>query len=286
MAGTATTVTSMGTNWVSQVYEDALAVYRANNVMSQLVTVFTDRMGDEARANSGYNQLTAGTVAEATDITVESEFTKSNIATLTVQEAYAFAFLTDRRRETDPQNAYADLSVELGNAMADKVESDLLGNFSSFTGGTVGTAGSALTWGRLFAARTVLKAAKVPGPYFAVLHENAWHELAKSVSLAGATRTNAPESIMDAVANQWYVGTYGDINIFTTANITAGTAVTQGVFNREAMAIDWRRAPRLEPERDASRRGWELVLTSKYAEGVWRPLAGCKLISDASAPTE
>lgn len=285
MAGTATTVSSLGTNWVSTVFADALTVFRANNVMSNLVTVFTDRTGDEARSLPGYNQLTAGSIAEATDIDTPLEFTKTNISTLDVHEAYAYAFLTDRRRETDTQNALADVSMELGASMADKVESDLLGTFSSFTGGTVNTLGTALAWGNLFAARTQLKATKVPGPYVAVIHENAWHQLAKAVGPANSTASNAPESLREAVKSSWYVGTYGDISIFTTANITAGTAVTQGVFNASAVAIDWRRAPRLEKQRDASRRGDELILTSKYAHGVWRPKAGCKLISDASAVT-
>lgn len=286
MAGTATTVTSLGTNWVSQVYADAMTVFRANNVMGNLVTTFTDRTGDEARASSEYNQLTAGTIAEATDLTSEKEFTKTNLATLSPGEIGVIAFLTDRRRETDAQNAYADLANELGAAGADKVESDLLGTFSSFTGGTISAGGgTALTWGHLFAARTTLKASKVPGPYVAVLHENAWHQLAKAQTAANNTINNAPESLREQVKSSWYVGTYGDISIFTTANIAAGTLVTQGVFNRQAIAMDWRRGFRLEPQRDASRRGTELVLTAKYASGVWRPKAGVQLKSDASAPT-
>lgn len=286
MAGTATTVSSLGTNWVSTVYADAVTVFRANNVMSNLVTVFTDRQGDEARSLPGYNQITAGSIAEATDITSESEFTKTNISTLYVNEAYSFAFLTDRRRETDTQNALADVSIELGASLADKVESDLLGTFSSFTGGTINTGGgTAMTWGHLLAARTALKATKVPGPYIAVIHENAWHQLAKAVSPANATVSNTPESLREAVKSNWYVGTFGDLSIFTTANLTAGTLVTQGVFSPSAVALDWRRAPRLEKQRDASRRGDELVLTTKYASGVWRPKAGCQLKSDTQLPT-
>jgi hypothetical protein len=287
MAGTATSVASLGTNWVSQVYADAFTVFRANNVMGNLVTTFNDRTGDEARASSTYNQITAGTVAETDDITSELEFNKTNVATLTVKELGYISFLTDRRIETDQQNAQADLSLELGNAAADKVESDLLANFSSFTGGTIGTGGTGdpMTWGKLFAARTALKSTKVAGPYIAVLHENAWHQLAKAASVATSTRSNAPDSLLEAVKSQWYVGTYGDISIFTTANIAAGTAVTQAVFTPQAAAIDWRRGVRLETQRDASRRGTEFVISAKYATGVWRPKAGCKLISDASLPT-
>ena len=46
-----------------------------------------------------------------------------------------------------------------------------------------------------------------------------------------------------------------------------------------------RRAPRLAPQRDESRRGLELNLSTRYAYGVWRPLHGVAILSDGSAPT-
>lgn len=286
MAGTATSVASLGTNWVDQVYADAFTVFRAQNHMSNLVTTFNDRTGDEARASSTYNQITAGTVAETSDLTSELELNKTNVATLSVKELGYVSFLTDRRIETDEQNAQSDLSIELGAAAADKVESDLLGTFGSFTGGTIGTGGTGdpMTWNKLFSAATVLRSSKVQGPFVAVIHENAWHKLATAVS-PSASATNAPESLREAVKSSWYQGTYGGISIFTTANIAAGTAAVQGVFVPQAVAIDWRRGIRLETQRDATRRGTEFVISAKYAAGAWRPTAGVKLISDASLPT-
>jgi hypothetical protein len=61
--------------------------------------------------------------------------------------------------------------------------------------------------------------------------------------------------------------------------------VTAGIFSPLALALDVRRAPRIEPERDASRRATELNLSSVYAHGVWRPKYGVQLISDASTPS-
>ena len=52
-----------------------------------------------------------------------------------------------------------------------------------------------------------------------------------------------------------------------------------------ALALDVRRAPRVERQRDASRRAEELNLSAVYAHGVWRPKFGVKIISDASIPT-
>ena len=57
------------------------------------------------------------------------------------------------------------------------------------------------------------------------------------------------------------------------------------MFSRDALGYDLRRAPRLEPERDASRRGIELNMTAVFAAGVWRPGFGVLGIFDNQAVT-
>lgn len=265
------------------IYEDAVFIARSQNVMSSLVTAFNDSTGDEDRKLSAYPQISAQSVGEYDDFSNPTEFDKTLLSTLTPVEYMCQSILTDRRMETDPQNARTDCSVELGNAIADNIESNLLGNFSSLTGGTAGAAGTTFTWQYLFNGAALLRGQKVPGPYVAVLHEYQWHDLASAVA-PGVAVTNSPQ-VVNEVASQWYVGSVSGIDIYTTANITAGTAVRGAIFNRQAIALDSRRAPRLEPERDASARAWELNMTVKYAEGTWRPAFGVQLLSDASAPS-
>ena len=65
----------------------------------------------------------------------------------------------------------------------------------------------------------------------------------------------------------------------------SGTDFTGGVFPRSALAIDWRRGIRVEPQRDASRRGTEFNMSAVYAHGIWRPALGIEMYFDASAPT-
>ena len=270
----------------ANIFEDAVFVARERNIMTSLVTVFNDQTGDQTRTNSTYPQISASSVTEADDFSNPTQFGKTSITTLTPGEIMAQVLLTDRRIETDAQAARNDASLELGMAIADKIESDLLGNFSSLTGGTIGNSGSTLTWGHFFAARAVLRGGKVPGPYVAVLHEYQWYDLAKAVA-PSATVTNIPAGMLDDIARRWYVGTIADVDIYTTANITrtGGTAAVGGMFNRAAIAFDNRRAPRLEPERDASKRAWELNITAKYAHGVWRPTFGVQIKSDVTTPT-
>lgn len=268
--------------YIQDIFEDAMLVARDANIMGALVTTFMDQTGDAARKSSVYAEGTITPLAETDDLSSQ-HLTPAALATLTPAEFGMQYFITDRRVDSDPFSVRNDAATSMGNALAAHVESNLLGGFASFTGGTIsGTV--AMTWSNFFAARALLKATKAPGPYVAVLHEYQWFALAKDASIAGAAAQVAPQ-FSDDVMRNFYVGRAGGVDIFTTVTPAAGTAVAAGIFSRQALALDWRRAPRIEPERDASRRGTELNLSAVYGHGVWRPDFGVKMVFPASAPT-
>lgn len=271
-------------SFVNTVFEDAMMVARDNNLMANLVTVFNDRSGLAVRKSSIYGTATMNSVGETDDLTSQA-YTPSVLSTLTPAEVGAQFFLTDSRLESDPFSVRNDAALELGLAAANKIERDILGNFSSLTGGTVGAAGTAITWGHFFAAVSRLRGQNAPLPYACVMHPYQWHVLGKAIA-PGATVTNSP-AIQDAVTRNFYVGSVSGVDIYTSANITVdGSDDANGaMFSRAALALDVRRAPRLEPERDASRRGWELNLSSVYAHGVWRPAFGIRMLFDAATPS-
>ncbi|MBI4496844.1 MAG: hypothetical protein HY689_02955 [Chloroflexi bacterium] len=268
--------------FVNTIFEDALLVARDNNLMAALVTGFNDRAGTAIRQNSTYGTAVINSIAETDDMTSQA-FTPSSLATLTPAEFGAQFFVTDLRQETDLFGVRADAAMELGLALAQSVETNLLNDFSSLTGGTVGAAGTAITWGHFFAMVAHLRGQNAPRPWFFVCSPNTWHVLGKAVG-PGATVTNSPQ-FQDEVLRNWYVGSVAGVDIFTSSNTAAGTAAYAALFSRPALALDIRRAPRLEPERDASRRGIELNMTMVYAHGVWRPKFGVQGIFDASLPT-
>ena len=235
-------------SFINTVYEAAILVARDNNVMTGLVRTFNDRTGVAVRSNQQYGGATMNAIAETDDLTGQA--------------------------------------FDLGQAMATKIETDLLSVFSSFTGGTIGAAGSAISWGHVFAMESILRAKKAPGPYFLVMHPYQWHALAKASQVAGASQTIAP-SIAEQVNTSFWVRTVANVNIFVTSNISVDGSddAVCGMFSQDALALDMRRAPRIEPERDASRRGYELNMSAIYAKGVWRPTFGVKGTFDASVPT-
>ena len=269
--------------FVQTIYEDAMMVARDNNLMAQLVTAFMDRSGTAARTRSEYGTAVINTISEVDDLTSQA-FTPATANTLTPAEVGAQFLITDTRVESDPFGVRNDASLELGLSMGQSIEKNLLSNFSSLTGGTVGAAGTVITWGHFFAMLTRLRAQNAPLPYNFVCHPYQWHLLGKAVA-PGATVTNG-EVIQNAVLQNFYVGSVSGVNIFTSANIAIDTNVDAycAMFARQAIGIDWRRAPRIEPERDASRRAWELNLSGLYAHGVWRPKFGIQGLFDAATP--
>lgn len=275
-------------SFVNTVFEDALFVARDNNLMSSLVTFFDDRTGSASRQNSINASVTINAVGESDDLTSQA-FTPTSLATLTPAEYGAQYFITDYRMESDIFGVRQDAAQELGMGLAQSIETNLLGNFSSLTGGTVGAAGSTLTWGHIAAAHSRHRANNAPGPYFCVLHPYQWHPLAAEASVSGvhlSTPTVNAGNLQDLIQSQFYVGSALGVNFFISSNISvdASDDAYGALFSRPAMAMDMRRAPRIESERDASRRGEELNLSTVYAHGVWRPAFGVQILSDASAP--
>ncbi len=269
-----------------RIEQDAYFVVRETSTMQNLVTVFNDASGMNIRRSYAYNQLSAVAVSDADDLT-SSSFTPSADQTLTPSEIGLQVFVSDARAESElPENIITDASRELGLAASDLVESDLVALMASLTGGTVGTANSPITWGWVAAAiaqaRNANKNSKIP--LAVVLHGYQYAVLAKAASVAGSSLAQAP-GYTEEMTRNGYVANFMGVPIYQVfAAPDATTDFNGGVFPRNALALDWRRPIRIEMQRDASRRGWEINMSAVYAKGVWRPTLGVSLIADATAP--
>lgn len=265
------------------VYEAALMYAQESFVMPQLVTVYTDQTGMQARKFSEYAPGTVATGLGETDDLTTQALARSLLATLTPAEIGTQFIVTDRRLDSDDVDILADLSQHIGYTIFRQIEEDLVGHFENFTGGSVGTGGAPLTWARIYAGRARLAAANVPPPYNLVLSEYQYYDLATAANLAGLSAA-APLRVRDEIQSRYYVASVGDIDIYTTSAIAAGTTVYGGMFNRAALALDIRRAMRIELQRDASLRSTEVNATAIYAHGLRRDAWGITIESDGSAP--
>lgn len=272
------------------IQENAIFIVRETGVMQSLITVFRDASGMNPRVGYKYNNGTAKSIGEADDLTSDA-FTPSADQTLTPAEIGEQFFITDSRAESQaPESIIRDASLELGYAALDKIESDLVGDLADLTGGTVGGAGSTITWGYVSAAiaqaRNANKSASKP--LVAVIHGYQAAVLAKTASIAGATSIAQAPAFTEQVTREGLrqVFSFMGVPIYQVfADPDSADDFCGGVFPREALAIDWRRAVRIRPERDESRRGAEFNMSAVYAHGIWRPTRGIQMTFDATAPS-
>lgn len=272
-------------SYVQTIYDDAMAVARDNVVVANLVRVFNDRDSQETRTNSRYaGTITLAQVDDTDDLTSQA-YNPSTYKSITPAEFAAQVFITDKRRRNDPFQVEQDTRDEFGMAQAMHVERNVISNFSSLTGGTAGGGGTVPKWSTFYVALAMARATNRAGDWACVMHPNAWFHLGTAAAVqGGVSQTNAPD-FQNAVMGQFWVGNVAGIPIYTSSNCNSGgTAIYGALFQRDAIALDLRVPFTIEPERDASRRGWELNASLTYGHGVWRPEYGVALLGDATLP--
>src|SRR3990172_7034333 len=129
---------------VNDLIEDSLAVARMSNVLLPTVTNLSARGMMDRKVNQ-YNAVTFAAAGEE-DATAAQQFTKSALSTLTPLIYRARIDITDPRAQSDFDSEMANAALELGSAAARHVDVAVATNFSSVTGGTIGTSGSTISW--------------------------------------------------------------------------------------------------------------------------------------------
>jgi hypothetical protein len=265
------------------VYEAALMYAQESFIMPQLVTTYTDQTGMQDRKISEYATGTVTTgLGETVDLTPQV-FDRNLLATLIPGEIGTQFVVTDRRLDSDDVDILSDLSQHIGYTLFRQIEIDLTSHFSSLTGGTVGALATRLTWQDIYKARAELANAAVPPPYNLVLSEYQYYDLATAANIAAITAA-APLRVRDDIQSRYYVASVGDIDIYTTSVLGAADPTYGAMFNRGALALDIRRAMRIELQRDASLRATEVNATAVYGHGLRRPSWGVVIMSDGTAP--
>ena len=225
-----------------------------------------------------YPAISAADLTEGTDLSSTTVSTSS--VSVTVGEVGAQVVLTDLAT-MGAGNPAVELGTVLGNAIATKMDKDLLALFTGFSSG-LGSAGAEITVADLFKAAATLRANKVTGAISAVVHPFVAYQLK-----AGLTNTfanpNGGDSQNEAMRNA-YVGQLAGMNVYESANITIdGDGDSIGaVFAPEALAIALKKDFNIEPQRDASLRAFELNATAVYGVGELDDTFGVKMTFDTA----
>ena len=225
-----------------------------------------------------YPAIAAADLTEGTAMTSTTVSTSS--VSVTVGEVGAQVLLTDLAA-MGAGNPAEELGTVLGNAIATKIDTDLIALFDGFSG-SIGTAGAEITVADLFKAAATLRAAKVTGTINAVVHPFQAYQLKANLTNTFAN-PNGGDLQNEAMRNG-YVGTIAGINVYESANVAIdGNDDAKGaVFAPEALAIAMKRDFQIEPQRDAAARAFELNATAIYGVAELDDAFGVEILSDAA----
>ena len=273
-ATTSTTLDDLFANIIAQ----ARFTAEEESLMMGLVTQYN--IGNEAGKTvqvPKYPAIEAADLTEGTDMSSTTVSTSS--VSVTVGEVGAQVVLTDLAA-MGAGNPAVELGTVLGNAIATKIDTDLIALFTGFSSG-LGAAGQEITVADLFKAQATLRNNKVTGNMAAVVHPYQAYQLKANLTNTFADPNNAPAQ--NAAMINGYVGTIAGIDVYESANVSVdGNDDAIGcVFAPEALAIAMKRDFNIETQRDASLRAFELNATAVYGVAELDDSYGVKLTFDA-----
>lgn len=212
--------------------------------------------------------LTAAAVAETADLANTAINTTS--VSITAGEVGIMASVTDEQSEDDIFSGLGPYGSQLGRALADKWDADLAALLAGHSNES-GTTATALTQADFLAAIRALDARDAPKPYVAVLHPVQVAQLGNDIVTNGGSIWSQGGGRGDArfgsQGEMW--GNLFGVDIFQSTNVSNdGTDYDGAIFSRgQAHGMVVKREARVEPDRDASMRLSEIVVTARYGVG-------------------
>lgn len=274
-----TTSTSLN-DLLPQIVAEALFVASERSIMRGLVRNYTIPMNSGKQITvPRYPVQTAIDVAEGTDLTNTSVSTDGSV--LTVSEVGIMTTVTDYARMTSGSNVIADVGRLFGEAIARKMDKDLLGLFTGFSLG-VGSNSTALSAATIANAVARLRANSVPSDdLYCVVHPFVAFDL--KANLTNTFVNPASGVIQNEAMTSGYVGTLFGVPVFESANIADVDGDSVGaLFHRDALGLALLQDIRIETERNASLRGDEVVATATYGVGQLFDQYGVRITADSS----
>lgn len=279
MAGSTTTTLN---DLLPQIVAEAMFVASERSIMRGLVKNFMLPAGSGKTVTvPRYPIQSAASLTEGDEVSNTAVSTDG--ATLTISTVAVRTMVTDLVAASAASNVVADLGRLFGDAIARKIDSDLVALFSGFSGG-VGAADAALSAATIAKAVATLRANSVPGDALAcVVHPYVAYDLKKDMT--NTWQNPNAGMIQNEAMMTGYVGQLFGVPVYESANIantgTAGDYVG-AVFHRDALGLAMIGDIAIETQRRASFVGTDVVASAHYGVGELYDTYGVKITADSS----
>lgn len=287
MAGPTTSTTL--NDLMPQIVAEALFVASEKSLMRNLVRMYDIPAGQgKSIVVPRYPQVTATTLSEATAPT-ETDVSTDGV-TLTVSEVGLSTTISDIALIGASSNVVADLGRLFGEAIARKMDTDVMALFDSIGAvsnvGGVSTAASAALLAQA-AAKLRSQGYDTSADCAFVMHPLVAYDVKSAITNTFANPASGDVQNTAMVAG--YVGTLFGIPVYESSlvGLTGDTGGSTGdyacaLIHRDALGIAMMKDITIESQREAQKRGFSLTGSAVYATGVLYNGAGVKMVFDSS----
>jgi N4-gp56 family major capsid protein len=216
---------------------------------------------------------TAASLTEGDDFNIAAVST--DVATFDVGQVGIATMVTDLAVNASASNVVADLGRLFGEAVARKIDQDLMGLFSSFTTNVVGSTATTITPALVMQGITKLRAQGIsPDGIACVLHPNVAYDLKSALTTTGNTAFSggAFGDVANEAMRMGYIGQLFGVPVYESANCPASGVEAGdykgGIFHREALGFGLMRDIQIETQRRARAIGTDAVCSAMYGTGV------------------
>lgn len=275
---------------LTNILQEAIFTASERSIAGNLVTVYdmTGTPGLTAQIPV-YPEVSAAALTENTDLTAQTSVNPTSV-TITASELGVRADLTDLLMESSGRDVAADIGTILGNAIGEKIDTDVFSQFDSLTN-VVGTGGAEVTPAKVLQAVYTLRGQNAPtdadGDYYCVISPNVAYNIANTLTGAGFASGGA--TALSNVGNEMlsssaYMGKIYNVKVFmstTVANDSANDSVG-AVFSPQCFGHVIKRPIVVREQRDESARATEYVATTARGNAILKDAYGVKLKGEST----
>lgn len=270
MANTTTINDELFANLVVQAQ---FAAYE-NSVARQLVSVF------DAPVNAGkvlqvpvWSGITAQLITDESAASVKDTGTTS--APITLKEHVVYHAVTDMLRDSSYSNVIAQLGDQSGRAIAESMDTQVFAEFANLGGSSTAIALASFGITNIMDRVAALRAAKLTGPFFAVIHPTAANALKKALTATSAYTANT--NVGNDILSNYFVDRVAGCTIIESSLVpyAAGTGIaTCAVFAPSALGHAMRGTLEMETQRQAAARATDVVMKAVAGAAVLQATHG------------
>lgn len=265
---------------LTNILQEAVFTAQEKSIAGQLYTVYdmTGTPGLTAQIPV-YPSISASAPSQTTDLS-DTAVALDNI-TITASEIGARVDVSDLLAESTARNMGSDVGVMLGNAIAEKIDTDAFALFTQANltaNQPIGSTGDEVTPETILKAVYTLRGQNAPtdadGDYIAVLHPSTAFNIAKVLTQAGYATSAAPAISNvgnNLLSSSAFIGRMFNVKMFQSTAVAAdsvATAALGAVFSPQAFGHVLKRPLRVETQRDASFRKTEYVASTARGNAV------------------